>query len=77
MTDHTDLKRLRRRLDMLPMATRAVFLLHRIDGLRYAEIGWRLGISRARVMCHMARAIYVMTWGPNGDGSEDDDPAEL
>jgi len=39
MTDHTDLKRLRRRLDTLPMVTRAVFLLHRIDGLRYAEYG--------------------------------------
>lgn len=53
--------------DTLPMATRAVFLLHRIDGLRYAEIGWRLGIGRARVMVHMARALYVLTWGPNGD----------
>ena len=62
-----DLKRLRQRLDMLPIEQRAVFLLKRLDDLTYAEIGWRLGISRARVMVHMARALYVLTGGPSGD----------
>lgn len=66
MTDAPDLALIRRRLDALPMAQRAVLLLHR-DGLSYRQIGFRLGISRARVMYHMTRAIYVVAFGPNGD----------
>ncbi|MEM9784038.1 MAG: RNA polymerase sigma factor [Pseudomonadota bacterium] len=35
-------------LDALPARTRRVFLMRRLDGLSYAEIGARLGISGAR-----------------------------
>jgi len=66
MEDELDL--IRRRLDMLPMVPRAVFLLHRIDGLDYAAIAWRLGIDARAVERHMARALYVLAFGPRGDG---------
>ncbi|MGH6613390.1 RNA polymerase sigma factor [Sphingomonas sp.] len=67
MTDDADQARLRQRLATLPMVQRAVFLLHRIDDLSYGQIGFRLGISRARVAWHMTRAIYVMAFGSSGD----------
>lgn len=66
MEDELDL--IRRRLDMLPMVPRAVFLLHRIDGLDYAAIAWRLGIDARAVERHMARALYVLAFGPRDDG---------
>ena len=63
-----ELDLIRRRLDMLPMLPRTVFLLHRIDGLDYAEIAWRLGLDVKAVERHMARAIYVLAFGPRSDG---------
>lgn len=59
MTRKIGLDVIRRRLDTLPMATRAVFLLLRFDALDYGQIAWRLGIeierssgtSRARCWC--------------------------
>lgn len=57
-----------RRLDTLRTLPRAVFLLHRIDGLDYAGIAWRLGIDVKAVERHMARAIYVIAFGPRGRG---------
>lgn len=66
--DDTELDRLYRRLALLPMEQRAVLLLHRLDDMSYAEIGWRLGIDIKAVERHFARAIYVIAFGPNGDG---------
>lgn len=54
---------IRRRLDTLETLPRAVFLLHRIDALDYAEIGYRLGIGVKEVEKHLARAMLVLTFG--------------
>lgn len=46
----------------LPERTRTVFFLCRIEGIPYAEVGERLGISLSAVNKHMARAIeFLMT----------------
>jgi RNA polymerase sigma-70 factor (ECF subfamily) len=44
-------------LMMLPERTRAVFVLHRLEGRRYREIASQLGISVSSVEKHMARAV--------------------
>ncbi|MGE8358222.1 MAG: sigma-70 family RNA polymerase sigma factor, partial [Microvirgula sp.] len=45
-----------RLLDGLPAVVRRTFLLSQLDGLGYAEIGTRLGISVSTVKRHMSRA---------------------
>ena len=62
MDSDDDLDLIRSRLDTLRPVTRAVFLLHRIDGLGYDEIAWRFGIGRTAVERHMAKAIYRIAW---------------
>jgi RNA polymerase sigma-70 factor (ECF subfamily) len=54
----------RQRLDLvreglsdLPHRTREIFLMHRLDGLKYTEIGARLGISASAVEKHVAKAM--------------------
>jgi RNA polymerase sigma-70 factor (ECF subfamily) len=47
----------RRALDELPVRTRDVFVLHRVDELTYNEIGERLGITIPTVQYHVARAL--------------------
>jgi len=44
-------------LDELPADCRTVFLLHGVEGLKYAEIAARLGISLSMVGKHLARAM--------------------
>lgn len=44
-------------LDGLPHACRSVFLLHGVDGLTYAEIAQRLGISKSQVNKLLAQAM--------------------
>ena len=51
------LKSLQGALAELPQRTRAVFLLHRFEGLKYKEIANRLGISTSAVEKHMMAAI--------------------
>lgn len=41
----------------LPERTRAIFILSRLEEMRYAEIAIRLGISVSAVQKHMLRAI--------------------
>lgn len=45
----------------LPERRRAVFVLHRFDGLRYGEIAKRLGISLSSVEKHMIKALAHLT----------------
>ncbi|MGY6276445.1 RNA polymerase sigma factor [Methylomonas sp. MgM2] len=44
-------------LDELPPDCRTVFLLHGVEGLKYAEIATRLGISLSMVGKHLSRAL--------------------
>ena len=48
---------MRRVLEGLPETTLIVFMAHRVEGKRYAEIARELGISEWRVERHMVRAI--------------------
>jgi len=55
MARKADLDGIRRHLDTLPMAQRAVFLLCRIDALDPGEIAWRLCIGIDEVERCVAR----------------------
>jgi RNA polymerase sigma-70 factor (ECF subfamily) len=55
-----NLEALQRRLDRMDRLTRAVFLLHRVDGLDYPAIAWRLGISVEGVERRIARAMLEL-----------------
>jgi len=52
---------LRRAFDRLPPVTREVFRLHRVEGLCYAEIAVRFGMTVSDVERHVADALYEMT----------------
>jgi len=41
----------------LPADCRRAFLMHGVDGLTYAEIADRLGISESMVYRHLTRAV--------------------
>lgn len=45
-------------LARLPHRVRSAFLLARLDGLTYQQIGQRLGVSERMVKKYMARAMY-------------------
>ena len=44
-------------LDQLPERTRTIFVLRRIEGMRYLDISERLGISVSAIEKHMVRAV--------------------
>ncbi len=48
-------------LEQLPPRTREIFLMHRLDELKYHEIATRLGISTSAVEKHIARASLFLT----------------
>ncbi|HAL06866.1 MAG TPA: RNA polymerase subunit sigma-24 [Brevundimonas sp.] len=54
------LQALVRALDALPEKTRSVFRLHKFDGLSYAEVAEREGMSRSSVEKHMMQALRVL-----------------
>ena len=60
MTDMDDaaLRRLERAVRKLTPMQRDVLALARVDGLTYAEIADRLGITPAKVERHLADALY-------------------
>jgi len=55
------LKRAMAAIDRMPPKRREVFLLHRLEGLSYAEIARRAGISIKTVEKHMACAMAQLS----------------
>jgi RNA polymerase sigma factor (sigma-70 family) len=60
MLDAQQLARLEVALRSLPRRRRAIFLAARHDGLPYAEIAQRTGLSRKRVEREFARALLAL-----------------
>ena len=54
-------------VESLPPRMREVFVLHRMDGLSYKEIGERLDISVRTVEWHIAQAIIRIGRGLDGE----------
>jgi RNA polymerase sigma factor (sigma-70 family) len=59
--------RARRGLERMSPRSREAFLLHRVDGLSYAQIAERLDISVSMVEKHIARACYFLRDWMTGD----------
>jgi RNA polymerase sigma-70 factor (ECF subfamily) len=55
------LRRLEEGLARLPPRTRDIFLMHRLENLKYREIADRLEISASAVEKHIARAALALT----------------
>jgi RNA polymerase sigma factor (sigma-70 family) len=55
------LERVREGLSRLTPRTREIFLMHRLDELKYREIAERLGISQSAVEKHIAKAALFLT----------------
>ena len=55
------LDRVREGLARLTPRTREVFLMHRLDEMKYREIAERLGISQSAVEKHIAKAALFLT----------------
>jgi len=55
------LKRVEAGLDLLAPRTREIFLMHRIDGLKYRDIASRFGIGESAVEKHVAKASLFLT----------------
>lgn len=50
-------------LDSLGPRTREIFLLHRVDGMKYREIAARLDITVSAVEKHIAKAsLFLVNW---------------
>jgi RNA polymerase sigma-70 factor (ECF subfamily) len=55
------LDRVREGLSRLTPRTREIFLMHRLDEMKYREIAERLGISQSAVEKHVAKAALFLT----------------
>jgi RNA polymerase sigma-70 factor (ECF subfamily) len=54
------LQRMQDALDAVSRRTRDVLFMHRLDGVSYAEIARRMGMSISAVEKHIARALLVL-----------------
>ena len=55
-----ELRRIDAALNSMSSRSRTVFVLARVEGLSYAEIGRKLNISRQTVHEHMMRALLIL-----------------
>lgn len=63
MAAQARLQRVREGLQRLPPRTRAILLMHRLEGRKYKEIAAHFGISRSAVEKHIARAmLFLSDW---------------
>ena len=63
MAARAKLERVKDGLSKLTPRTRTVFLMHRLDNLKYHEIAYRLGISESAVEKHIAKAaLFLHQW---------------
>lgn len=59
----TRLERVKAGLDSLSPRTREIFLMHRVEGLKYREIAAELGITVSAVEKHVAKAaLFLAEW---------------
>jgi RNA polymerase sigma factor (sigma-70 family) len=57
------LERLKAGLEAMDPRTRDIVLAHRLDGLTYAEIGRRQGLSESAIVKRMARGVlFLQEW---------------
>jgi RNA polymerase sigma-70 factor (ECF subfamily) len=54
------LRRMREALDAVSRRTRDIFFMQRLDGLSYAQIAQRLGLSVSAVEKHIASALAIL-----------------
>jgi RNA polymerase sigma factor (sigma-70 family) len=54
------LRRMRDALDAVSRRTRDIFFMQRLDGLSYAQIAQRLGVSVSAVEKHIASALAIL-----------------
>lgn len=60
-TEYSDLQgRLSEILDALPARQREIFILHKVNGLKYQEIATKLNISVNTIENHMSRALKTI-----------------
>jgi RNA polymerase sigma-70 factor (ECF subfamily) len=57
---HELIARIERSLEKANPRTREAFLLHRFEGMSYAQIAQRLGISTRAVTNHIAKALILI-----------------
>ena len=63
MAARVRLERVREGLSRLTPRTREIFLMHRLDEMKYREIAERLGISQSAVEKHIAKAaLFLAEW---------------
>lgn len=55
------LERVKEGLAKLPLRTREIFLMHRLEGMKYREIAAHFGISQSAVEKHIARTMLFLT----------------
>jgi RNA polymerase sigma factor (sigma-70 family) len=58
-----ELQQLQVLVQNMPVRCREVFLLSRLEGLTFVEIGARLGISSKTAFSHMVRALEIIKQG--------------
>jgi len=61
LADRVRLDRVREGLSRLTPRTREIFLMHRLDDMKYREIAEHLGISQSAVEKHIAKAALFLT----------------
>ena len=57
------LDRVKSGIEQLPPRTREIFLLHRLEHVKYSELAGRFGISESAIEKHVARATaFLVKW---------------